>query len=174
MIPLIVAFVMLACVGLAGILILRRVSPSTTVNACDKAWLDEFSVASYGPMLRLLAEDDFDYLKSQLGFNSRALRKVRANRRAIFRSYLKGLIGDFNRLHLFARMVLLYARRDRPELASALVKQRLTFACAIAQVEFKLALHAVGVGTVDVRNLLDIIDTLRINVDEFAAAPAAA
>jgi hypothetical protein len=46
-------------------------------------------------------------------------------------------------------------------LAAALVKQKVTFFLALALVHVRLALHAVGIGTVDVRSLVSTVDRMR-------------
>jgi hypothetical protein len=68
-------------------------------------------------------------------------------------------------------MVLIYAPQDRPDLAMTLMKQRLLFSFAILSVEYRLILHGLGLGTVDVRNLIGALDHMRANVGDVAALP---
>jgi len=137
---------------------LRRLVAPATVTACDPAWLDEFNIQKYRPMLRLLSSDDYEFLSKQAGYDHKISRKLRTERRRIFRSYLQNLVRDFHRLHLAAKVVLVYSPEDRPELAAKLLKQRFLFSIAVCSVEFRLLLHSAGLATVDVRGLLGALD----------------
>jgi hypothetical protein len=59
-------------------------------------------------------------------------------------------------------------------LARALAKNRLLFAIAICKVEFRLALHATGVGKVDISGLVGAVEALRGQVTVLSAATQAA
>lgn len=170
---LIVFIFLLAAAGAGIALLLRGLLMPSTVAVCEREWLEDFSVAKYRPMLRLLNESDFLYLAKQPGFSKASIRQLRSERRRIFRGYLRNLIRDFNKLHLAARLSLIYAERELPEFASALLRQRLTFSVAILAVQMRLALHALGLGGVDVSGLLVSVDALRSQVSEFAAASPA-
>ena len=168
------ALLVLALIG-AGILVLvRRLAGPATVSQLDAEWIANFSVARYRPMLRLLDEADYRFLMSQPGYSKKFVRRLRNERRAIFRAYLRNLVRDFHKLHMAARMMLVYAPQDRPELAITLMRQRMLFSVAILAIECRLLLHSVGLGTVDVRALLNALDAMRANVGDFAAAPQAA
>ncbi|MGH9632120.1 MAG: hypothetical protein ACRD7E_27765 [Bryobacteraceae bacterium] len=166
----ILALLLLSLVACLFGLVFRRLASPSMVAECDPAWLSEFSVAKYRPMLRLLAEEDYGFLSEQVGYQSKISRKLRAERRKIFRAYLRNLTADFHRLHLSARMMLVYAPDDRPEVAAALMKQRMLFVAAVLSVEARLALHAIGIGTVDVRNLVGSLESLRASVGQLAPA----
>src|SRR5215471_20655160 len=64
-----------------------------------EAGSDEFSLARYEPMGRLLAEEDFVFLAAQPGYRPEIGAKLRRERRQIFRLYLRELSRDFHRLH---------------------------------------------------------------------------
>ena len=55
-----------------------------------------------------------------------------------------------------------------------LAKNRTMFALAICRIEFSLALHAAGVGTVDVSGLVEAFDHLRQQAVSMSALPVAA
>jgi uncharacterized protein (DUF1810 family) len=124
-------------------------------------------------MLRLLDEDDFRFLAAQPGVSAGTIRELRRERRRVFRAYLRNMVRDFHRLHLAARMSLLYATEDRSDLAHALFQQRITFTRAVLRVEFRLMLHTAGVAPVDVTRLLSALDSMRLNVSELNASPQA-
>ncbi len=87
-------------------------------------------------------------------------------RRDLFGGYLRCLttwIGG--RLLAGVREVMVQSGVDRPDLARALAKNRVLFATAICKVEFRLALHATGVGNVDISGLVDALEALRGQVN---------
>ena len=59
---------------------------------------------------------------------------------------------------------MLYAQEDRPELAQLLLRQRALFTWAVLTVEFRLLLHAAGLGPVDVSGLVGALEGMRMNV----------
>lgn len=134
------------------------------VSACGDTWLEEFSIAKYRPMLRLLSEDDFEFLSTQAGFDPKIAKQLRAERRKIFRAYLRNMIHDFHRLQLSAKMLAAYGSADRSQMASNLVGLEIRFMAAIALVQVRLAMHTVGIGTVDVQKLVGSLESLRCNV----------
>jgi hypothetical protein len=140
----------------------------------DEIWLDKFSVDRYRPMLRLLSKEDDEFLASECGYSGSQIRKARAERRRIFRAYLKNLRRDFGRLHYAARILLLDSNEDRSDLAAKLVQTRLAFFFGLLVVEYNLALHAAGVGEVDVRGLLGSLEGLQLDCTLLLPARAAA
>jgi hypothetical protein len=142
------------------------------VSQCDPEWISNFSIARYRPMLRLLDDADYKFLSSQPGYSAKFVSRLRAERRAIFRAYLRDLVRDFHKLHMAARMVLVYGKQDRPELAMLLVRQRVVFTLAILAIECRLMLHVAGIGVVDVRNVVAAVENMRNSVTEFSVAPA--
>jgi hypothetical protein len=169
------AFLVLAVIGVGILLLVRKLAGPATVSQCDPEWINNFSVARYRPMLRLLDEADYKFLATQPGYSKNYINRLRAERRGIFRAYLRNLVRDFHRLHMAARMVLVYAPQDRSDLAMTLMRQRVLFTFAILSVEYRLVLHTVGIGTVDVSQLIAALDNMRVRVGDLAAAqPSAA
>lgn len=161
---LMIALLALAAAVIAVFAFLRRISVPSAISDCDPEWIENFTVAKYRPMLRLLDEADYRFLASQPGMTPKAIRRLRAERRSIFRAYLRNLIRDFHKLHMTARMHLIYSAQDRPELASKLVRQRFDFLSAVCAVEVRLALHTIGIGQVDVRALIGSVEAMRLNL----------
>jgi hypothetical protein len=164
----------LGVVGFGILFLVRKLAGPATVSQCDPEWISNFSVARYRPMLRLLDEADFKFLATQPGYSRKYIDKLRAERRTIFRAYLRNLVRDFHRLHMAARIVLVYAPSDRPDLAMTLMRQKALFTIAILAVEFRLALHTFGLGSVDVRGLIAALDNMRLNVGDLNAVNASA
>jgi hypothetical protein len=159
-----------SCAGGAILLLVRRLTAPGAVAECDPEWVANFSITSYRPMLRLLSEDDYKFFAAQRGITAQAVRRFRQERRRVFRSYLRNLVREFHRLHLAARMSLIYSAVDRPELAQTLLKQRVTFAGAVMMIEYRLVLHTFGIGAVDVSRLLGSLEDMRMNVSFLAAS----
>jgi len=118
----------------------------------------------YRPMLRLLSDDDLEFVPAHLRAG------LRADRRMLFRRYLKCLSKDYARLLAGIRMAMVRSGVDRPELARALAKNRFLFAVAVCRIEYRLALHAAGLGRVDVSGLVAALDALRTQVAVFTPA----
>ena len=154
--------------GALGFLVWRLICVRRMCASAE--WLANFSAEDYRPMERLLSESDFDFLRSQRGFSPQIARKLRAERRKIFRSYLSSLTCDFDRLHQTAKLCLIHSPQDRPELAVQLAKQKLAFGGALALVHIRLALHATGIGSIKLHGMLDSLETMRQQVFSLARA----
>jgi hypothetical protein len=121
----------------------------------------------YRPMVRLLAEEDTTFVAS----NNAMARKLRAERRRIFRGYLDCLTKDYARLLNGIRLAMVRSGVDRPDLAQALAKNKILFTFALCRIEFRLLLHQAGVGKVDVSGLVEAMDALRTQVSFLTPAP---
>lgn len=152
------------------VMLAGRLQAKDAGASVSPTWLDDFSMARYRPMERLLMEEDFLFLSSEAGYTPEIGRRLRRDRRRIFRRYLRRLICDFNRLHLAARQMVLYAPQDRSDLALVLIQQRVLFAWAIFNVEVRLFLHWLGLGPVDVSGLVRALDSMRIQIRSYSLA----
>jgi len=121
---------------------------------------DRFSLERYEPMVRLLSEEDLNFLQSKPGVSKQAVKRFRRQRRRVFRSYLNELASDFLRLHRRAKALTTEAPAEYSELVGVLMRQELRFWSALAGVEMRLALHTVGIGAVDIRALLRPIEAI--------------
>jgi hypothetical protein len=141
-------------------------------TAASPSWLDEFSVESYAPMERLLDASDFEFLAGQPGYRPETGKRLLAERRRIFRDYLKLLVADFNRLHYFARLMLVHSPHDRPGLARELFVQQIRFYFAVYAVRCKVALYPLGWTPVDVPRLLHALERMRDQIGVGVLPPA--
>ncbi len=135
-------------------------------------WLEPLSLEKYRPMARLLDEADFAFLAAHPAYHARMGRRLRAERRRVFRGYVRSLERDFGRICGAINALMAASSEDRPDLAAALVKQRALFAYGIVWLRVRLALDTVGWRGVDVRPLLDSLEMLRGQLRQLAAAPA--
>jgi hypothetical protein len=155
------AAVLAVLAAVAFFLLFRRLLSRGRDTLNDLEWSRDFSVARYRPMERLFLEDDYRFLAAQPGFHPGIRRKLQSERRRIFRRYLRCLSRDFDRLTVAAKLLVVHSHQDRPDLASILLKQRAVFTYAMAVVQCRLALQPLGIGTVDVRPLVNALEGMR-------------
>lgn len=142
-------------------MILRRRRPSVPWNVEDSG---EFSMDRYQPMSRLLADEDFQFLKAQPGYRAAMGIRWKRERLRIFRLYLAELKQDFHSLHAQAREMVVRSETDSADLIHVLMKQQIRFLVATTALEFRLLLHEIGIGKIDVAPLLKLIEAMRADV----------
>src|SRR2546430_15074889 len=136
------------------ILLIRRMTAPDGSLPFTAEWITELSLERYRPMMRLLDSEDLEFLKSQPGFTPRMASKVRAQRAQIFRGYLRCLCSDFSRICAAVKVLMAQSRHDRPDLAGTLIQHRTLFAMELVAVHLRLYLYRVGVGSVDVSDMV--------------------
>ncbi len=92
------ALVVATAVGFG--LLFKRMLFRDRVPDFDPDWLENFSVSKYRPMERLLSEEYFEFLVSQEGYEPKIGKRLRSERRRIFRGYLRSIRRDFQRLEV--------------------------------------------------------------------------
>lgn len=120
-------------------------------------WANSFSLSAYAPMERLLEDADFEFLKTQQGYDRKILRELRARRVRIFSAYLGMMSRDFHRLFTLLQDYLVSANVDDPEISAALVQQKWLFTRSLIVTHIRLRLYAIGIGTVSCSNLLEAL-----------------
>lgn len=153
----------LSCFGLQVLLKMRSLGSAAATTALLPA-------NRYRPMLRLLSDDDLAFVAT----NARLQRTLRAKRRVLFRGYLRCLTRDYAQLLAGVRQTMVQSGADRPDLARALAKNRILFALSVCKVEYRLALHAAGIGHIEIAGLVDAMEVLRTQVIALTASPQAA
>ena len=150
-------------------LVLQKIRTDNSVPA--EVLSQDCLAARYRPMFRLLDESDCGFVAA--GFpGSTNLRRFRAERRSLFRVYLRNLGADHARIVGAIRDLLVESQMDRPDLAKALYRCQLMFALAMISVEFKLQLHALGIGTVDARSLVAAVEGLQLQLQDMVFVQA--
>ena len=104
----------------------------------------------YRPMERLLRSSDWAYLSKQPGFTPAKIRKIRSQRRGIFRQYLAGMNGDFSALCLLVRALMVQSPVDRSDLASALGGIQRAYYSSVIKIQVKLVAQAIGVSSAEI------------------------
>jgi len=149
--------------------VLIRLLRSSQPSELTTEWFESFHLSSYAPMKGLLAQDDFQFLSRQPGFDRSLHRKLRRDRLRIFREYLNRLIADYNRLDMLANFLVTQANEDQSELFARLLALRFNFRLATLRVEFSYALCCLGARTVSIGSILQQIDA----ISQIALTPAA-
>lgn len=157
----------------ASVIVFRRLLSPATVTQCELDWLEKFDSGRYAPMARLLADPDYSFLASQPGCERSLTRRLRAERRRVFRQYLRCLEADFHRLYHCGRLLLAMKDHDSSELASRLLRARVAFAYSVTRVELALLLHSFGLARVDAAPLLRFLEALRAELLQSPAVQAA-
>ncbi|HUK18419.1 MAG TPA: hypothetical protein VLW65_18475 [Bryobacteraceae bacterium] len=145
-------------------LVLRKVAFSSGDLPVTAEWIDQLSVERYRPMLRLLDGKDVEFLRAQPGFTPIMETQLRRQRCQIFKGYLRSLSLDFRRVCAAIKLLMLYSKNDRPDLAGALVQNQLAFGLAFLQVELTLQFYRWGLCDVDVDSLMRIFDVTRLEL----------
>jgi hypothetical protein len=151
------------------IMVLQKIQTDNTVPA--EVLSQDCLAARYRPMYRLLDESDCGFIASGSHGNAN-LRRFRSERRQLFRVYLRNLGTDHARIVGAMRDLLVESELDRPDLAKALYRCQLMFALAMISVEFKLQLHALGIGTVDVHSLVAAVEGLQLQLQDMVFVQA--
>jgi hypothetical protein len=175
---IVVPAIALISTGLAVMLImvLRQMAGTKRKLPATVEWMEALSVERYRPMLRLLDREDLAFLKSQPGFRPDMAKRLRRQRCDIFIGYLRHLCSDFQLTCAALKLIMLHAPVDRPDLASGLLRAQVSFALGLLQIHLRLALYRWGLADVDVRNLVQLFDGMRLELRSMvpAAAPGMA
>ena len=139
---------------------LRQYQPS----AVNPAEVSLVPARKYQTLERLTSSADLAFLRTRPGFSPEVEKKFLRDRRQAFRSYLKELAADFQRLHKAARELVAVAPEEHSGLIEVLFKQQITFWRTLAIIEVRLALHWAGVPAVDLSGLRNCVETLQFAV----------
>jgi hypothetical protein len=134
-------------------------------------WVPEFSVDRYGPMLRLLANDDFHFLRAQPGATPALVKRLRRQRYQVFRGYLSGLQCDFQLACEALMRLAVQSESDRRDLIRALVLSRVKFSIGIFRVRCRLVLYRWNVEQEPVARLVRLFEGLQLELLAMAPAP---
>ena len=168
----VVGAAVLSCGALALALALI-ICRATNVNArlpVTAEWINDLSIDRYRPMVRLLDGEDLDFLRTQPGFTPRMAARLRTQRAQIFRGYVRCLNADFARVCAAIRILMLRSRRDRPDLAAALVRSQAMFAAGMLLVHIRLLLYGFGFTGVNGTTLVRTFDHMCLELRSLVPA----
>ncbi len=169
LVPLLVGGLSLALI----LPVLLKLCRKCTVDDITPDWLENFSPSTYYPMQGLLAEEDFNFLCRQPGFDLSLYRKLRRDRLRIFKQYFNRLILDFNRLHATARAILASSPDDCSEFVTQLIWLKIRFSVAVMRVEANYLLCLIGFRSLAVGALIIRLEEMSSQLTSIAAAQAA-
>jgi hypothetical protein len=168
-------------IGIAIVLLLAcfaglfwRLASRFDAQHCTAEWLDRFSIKSYAPMERLLEKSDLAFLAAQPGYHPKVGKRLMAERREIFRAYLRLLVRDFNQLIGIGKLMVVYSNRDQREFARSLNRQQVRFYARVCALQLQLALHPLGWWSVDARGLLAALGEMQTKVQQLSSRPGPA
>jgi hypothetical protein len=164
-ISLVILVLLIVAVGL-----LTRQSPqSESPVSCygsDSSFLDNFSLRTYQPMLRLAGQMDQKFLTSAHGATLAACyRKIQRN---LLREYLRDASKDFNRMYAIANAKAVLATSDPGELSMALFEQQMTFILSMWGIEARLLLDGFMPFAVDLKPMIAHLEALVRETREIA------
>jgi hypothetical protein len=166
-----VLFVVMSVAAILAValgVLFRRMASRYNASSSPAEWLTDFSVAAYAPMERLLDERDFAFIAAQAGYAPGIVRRLRAERKEIFKGYLRRLVRDFNQLHAIAKLMIVYGDEDRLDFARSVWRRQITFYVAVSMLRCRLALYPMITGSWDVGNLVGALENMRDGLNEFA------
>lgn len=174
MISVIGLAVVLAALVAVLVVLVRSLGSARHCLPVTAEWIDELSIERYRPMLRLLDSSDIEFLRSQPGYSPKMESDLRAQRCQIFAGYLRCLNMDFRRVCVALKVLMAQSRQDRPDLAAVLVHHQIMFASGMFAIRARLFLYRWGVCTVDVTDLVQIFDVMRLELRNLMPASVAA
>jgi hypothetical protein len=158
----------------AALLLIRRFFSIESELPFDVDWIEDLTADRYGPMMRLLDEGDFNYLREQPGYTPQMGARFRAQRSRLFLAYLSWIKADFARLSTALKILTLQSKDDRPDLAAAVLRHRAAFAFGLAAVHVRVVFYQLGLCGVNVRAVLQPIEAMRLDLRSLAPVSAAA
>jgi hypothetical protein len=127
-------------------------------------WTPELSVDRYRPMLRLLADDDVHFLRSQPGVTPALVKRLRRQRYQVFQGYLASLQRDFQQACEALSHLAITSQTDRRDLLGALFASRVKFAIGVFRVRCRLVLYRWDVGEEPVARLVNLFEGLQLEL----------
>jgi hypothetical protein len=113
-----------------------RPEESNDFYGSDASFLENLSLVTYRPMLRLATQMDRKFLHAAHGeVLAGCYRKIQRN---LLREYLRDASKDFKRLHAIATAKTVRASSDPDELSTALFEQHMTFILLVWGIEARL------------------------------------
>src|ERR1017187_4571087 len=103
-------------------------------------WLYRLSIDAAN-LLRLLAEDRVQFSPTQPDFTPKLATKLRIQRCQLLDEHLRHLRNDFKLISMALKVIIVESKHDRPDLATVLVRNQMTFACGMTRVPSHRRLH---------------------------------
>lgn len=149
-------------------------SSAASNEGWSEEWFEEFSSFRYLPMRRLLSAEEEEYWMESTEGSQYRRDEFRAERRRLFREYLKLISSDFSRLSQGVRLCMVHATEDRSADISRLVNLEWSLRKLLWQAEFTLMFHWLGVKPVDATQLINALQGFEFSLREIRLSGAGA
>ena len=161
-------FIFFALVALG--LIVWRLGRAADDGAARPVWTDEAPAEkTYGPMARLFAEQDREFLRSRQGRTRGMERRLRLYRRRVLSLYLRQLRGDFHQLWKFCRHLVPISKD--PLLGSVVFRQFVIFYGLYTVLQLRCLLGAFVFVHADTVDLVSALGKLQQEACRVLAVP---
>lgn len=164
----------LASVALIGWLYVRLTASRALFDELPAGWR-EIRPSRYAPLGRLLAPEDFAYLRTLPGYEPRLEKELKRRRLDAFRLYLDELVRDFGTMQRVGQLMAATGHAS-PMLREQLLLARIAFTHALWQVRFEMLLFRLGGRPVAAERLIgalrDACAALQLNPGLSAGAAA--
>jgi hypothetical protein len=134
-------------------------------------WTADVSVDRYGPMLRLLDDEDIRFLRLQPGSTPAMVKRFRRQRHQLFRSYLRSLQVDFRHAYEALVLVMVHSQADRRDIVRALMVSRAKFTIGVWRIRGRLLLYRWNLGHEPVARLVSLFEGLQLELLALSPAP---
>ncbi|HEY1242311.1 MAG TPA: hypothetical protein VGF16_17225, partial [Bryobacteraceae bacterium] len=118
--------------------------------------------------------DDLQFVWQLFGYKPGMEAKLRRQRAALFREYLRALEMDFSRICAVLRLLAVEADRDRPDIAASVLRAEFEFARGMLLARLNVLFYRLGVGNVDAVRLLRIFRSMHVELRALVPAGTAA
>ena len=161
-------FAVFALVVAAAALTHFSAKPATVIRSygSDSSFLENFSLSSWRPMVRLASQADRKFVASAHGEQLAAC--YRNIQRSLLREYLRAASTDFNRLFSIANARCVEAAGDPDNLSMALLEQQVTFALLIWGIEARLLLDGILPFRINLAPVMESLEGLAAQTRELA------
>ena len=160
-----IIFLLSAAVGLLTFFA-PKADAAGDFHGTDASFLENFSLKTYRPMLRLASQMDRRFLES--AHSPQLASCHRKIQRQLLREYLRELSRDFNRLYSIATAKSVHALNDSGNLSMTLVEQQMGFIFLIWSIEARLLLDSVFPYSVDLQPVIAYIENLAAQTRELS------
>lgn len=144
-----------ASVALVGYFYVRLTASRAHFDDLTGDWR-EIDPRRYAPLARLLAPDDFVYLRTLPGYDPRLERELRVRRLSAFQGFLADLIRDFNTLQRVGQLLVVSGQAS-PLLREQLLLARVAFTRALWQIRLDMVMFRIGGRPVEAERLLSAL-----------------
>jgi hypothetical protein len=107
-------------------------------------WFSEFDFSRYSTLPKLFSPEDFDFLRSQPGYQPELGSRLRSERLKIAEGYLRELERDIRMLLALATRACAHATSPEEDISGFLLKQEIAFIFSLARIRIQLSLMKAG------------------------------